>query len=46
MHGTCAFWGNAVIQFQKMKIENLEGFDDSFMTMNEAGGHRHSLQAG
>ena len=37
MNGTYAFWGNTVIQFQKTKIENPEGFDDSFAEIEKAG---------
>ena len=37
MNGTYAFWGDAEIQFQKTKIEDPEGFDDSFAAIEEAG---------
>ena len=37
MNGTYAFWGDTVIQFQKTKIEDPEGFDDSFTPIEEAG---------
>lgn len=37
VNGTFASWGNTVIQFQKTKIENPEGFDDSFAEIEEAG---------
>lgn len=37
MKGTYAFWGDAVIQFQKTKIEDPAGFDDSFAAIGEAG---------
>ena len=37
MNATYAFWGDALIQLQKTKIEDPAGFDDSFAAIEEAG---------